>query len=76
MNVTTRLGGTAVAKQARWEGTRPDDLHYGHPRMPLSERAKIFMPFDALKGFREAIEEREHLTLEAQRDFYEEEPPA
>jgi len=34
------------------------------------------MPFDALKGFREAIEEREHLTLEAQRDFYEEEPPA
>ena len=24
------------------------------PRMPMSERAKIFMPFDALKGYREA----------------------
>jgi hypothetical protein len=27
--------------------------------MPMSERAKIFMPFDALKGYREALAERE-----------------
>ena len=27
--------------------------------MPPSERAKIFMPFDALKGLREALRETE-----------------
>ena len=42
------------------------DLHYGHPRMPLSERAKIFVPFDPLKGFREALEEQERRALEGQ----------
>lgn len=39
--------------------SRDLDLHYGHPRMPLSERAKIFVPFDPLKGFREALQEQE-----------------
>ena len=34
----------------------PDDAFRArHPAMPLSRRAKIFAPFDALKGFREAI---------------------
>ena len=28
-------------------------------RMPPSERAKIFMPFDALKGLREVLRETE-----------------
>lgn len=40
------------------------DLHYGHPRMSLADRAKIFNPFDPLKGFREALREEE---LKAQR---------
>jgi len=26
------------------------------PRMPMEERAKIFLPFAALKGFEEAVE--------------------
>ena len=26
-----------------------------HPKMPLSQRAKIFSPFDALKGYSEEI---------------------
>lgn len=34
--------------------------------MPLEERAKIFIPFDPLKGFREALRERE---LEAEARF-------
>lgn len=34
-------------------------LHYGHPRMPLSDRAKIFVPFQALKGLDEALREQE-----------------
>ena len=36
-----------------------DPMHYGHPRMPLEERAKIFMPFDPLKGFRAELRRRE-----------------
>lgn len=28
-----------------------------HPKMPLSKRAKIFLPFDALNGFSTAIKE-------------------
>ena len=29
-----------------------------------SERAKIFMPFDALKGFKEALKEKEKIVVE------------
>ena len=29
-----------------------------HPRMPLASRAKIFMPFAALRGFEELIEKK------------------
>ena len=34
-----------------------------HPRMPRAERAKIFMPFAALKGFEEEIASRETRLL-------------
>lgn len=33
--------------------------------MPPSERAKIFMPFDALKGLREALQETEDRAEQA-----------
>ena len=32
-----------------------DDFSIKHPAMALSRRAKIFSPFDALKGFNEEI---------------------
>ncbi len=32
-----------------------DDFSVRHPAMDLSRRAKIFSPFDALKGFNEEI---------------------
>ncbi len=35
-----------------------------HPKMDRENRAKQFMPFDALKGFREALAEKERLTVE------------
>ncbi len=38
---------------------REDDFYVRHPRMPLSERAKIFMPFEPLKGYRALLAERE-----------------
>ena len=52
-------------RRERQAGDSPSlDLHYGHRRMPLSERAKIFVPFDPLKGFREALAEEERKALE------------
>ena len=54
----------------RLEGTRvANERNSERPRMPLEERAKIFKPFDPLKGFREALEERERLARESIRDF-------
>ena len=35
-----------------------------HPSMPPSKRAKIFSPFDALRGFSEAVEEKDELYVE------------
>lgn len=37
----------------------PDDFYLRHPRMDLGLRAKIFIPFEPLRGFREALLERE-----------------
>lgn len=34
------------------------------PKMDRADRAKQFMPFDALKGFREALAEKERLAEE------------
>ncbi len=44
-------------------------MHYGHPRMSRANRAKIFMPFDALKGLREALAEREREAQSHIKDF-------
>ena len=33
--------------------------HLPRPRMPLSQRAKIFIPFDPLKGFQDALRQKE-----------------
>lgn len=47
------------------------------PRMPVSERAKIFMSFDALKGLREALAEREEklglVSHEVSHEYFDEE---
>ena len=36
-----------------------DSFSVKHPSMPLEKRAKIFSPFDALKGFKEAISSKD-----------------
>ena len=52
-----------------------DDFSIRHPKMQLSQRAKIFSPFSALKGFEEAIHEKlEHYT--DKRELTEEEQEA
>lgn len=32
-------------------------------KMPISERAKQFMPFAAVKGYHEALAKKEHITV-------------
>ena len=65
-----------VALQGRPTHQPMDNFSIRHPAMPLSRRAKIFSPFDALKGFAEAIASREvsyfprqQLTEEECRDL-------
>ena len=40
---------------------RDDPFRIRHPKMPRDKRAKIFSPFDALKGFSEALAAQEAL---------------
>ena len=47
-----------------YEAGRPkhekyDSFSLKHPSMELGKRAKIFSPFDALKGLKEALDEKE-----------------
>ena len=42
-----------------------------HPKMERSNRAKQFMPFDALKGFRETLLEKEQ-SIMMEQDLPEE----
>ena len=53
-------GGRALQRGSH-DGTAsgPDDFYLRHPRMDLGLRAKIFIPFEPLRGFREALLERE-----------------
>ena len=44
-----------VLEKGRPIHTKGDDFYIKHPPMDLSRRAKIFSPFDALKGYDEAI---------------------
>ena len=44
-----------VYERGKPKHTPFDDFSIKHPAMDLSRRAKIFSPFDALKGFNEEI---------------------
>jgi len=52
-----------------------DDFSLKHPKMLLSQRAKIFSPFAALKGFEEAIDEKVQVYVE-KRELNDEEQEA
>lgn len=48
-----------VIKKGKPQHGKCDSFTLRHPPMPMSKRAKIFCPFDALKGFGEMIAEKE-----------------
>ena len=54
---------------------RCDDFSLKHPKMLLSQRAKIFSPFAALTGFEEAIDEKVRPYVE-KRELNDEEQAA
>ena len=54
-----------VAVKGRPEHRGWDSFTIRHPPMPASRWAKIYAPFDALKGFDEAIEAQEEALVES-----------
>lgn len=64
--------GQSTSEEVTWGGMSKKTGHSGmpsaaytsHPRMPMSERAKIFVPFNPLKGFSEALREQERIADE------------
>ena len=49
-----------------------DSFYLKHPPMKLSKRAKIFCPFDALKGFNETVQSKEVVYV-SKKELNEEE---
>ena len=58
----------AVCEKGRPVHKMPDEFAVKHPPMPLEKRAKIFSPFDALKGFNEAISSKEAESMSGPED--------
>lgn len=52
-----------------------DDFSIRHPKMQLSQRAKLFSPFSALRGFEEAIDSKLECYVD-KRELTEEESEA
>ena len=52
-----------VIKAGKPTHQKYDIFYLKHPPMQLSKRAKIFSPFDALKGFNDAIQSKEVLYV-------------
>ena len=66
---------SAMLAHGRPAHGRCDDFSLRHPPMQLSQRAKIFSPFAALRGFEEAIDDKRKLYVE-KRELSEEEQAA
>lgn len=60
-NVPLNFPYLDVFNQGKPQHNSYDEFHIRHPQMDLGRRAKIFSPFDALKGFDEAISAKEEL---------------
>ena len=59
-----------VVARGRPQHDKWDDFRIKHPPMARNQRAKIFNPFDALRGFQEALEEKE-VRYELKRELDE-----
>ena len=55
MNMPAGFRYKDVFEKGKPQHDRFDSFSIRHPRMDVGKRAKIFAPFDALKGFDEAV---------------------
>ena len=60
-----------LAKAGRPKHEKFDDFWLRHPPMDLNRRAKIFAPFDALKGYKELIKASEEAVRKQQESVVE-----
>ncbi len=56
-NKSTGVNVGQVANGSAMRDAKPPALP--RPRMPLAQRAKIFIPFDPLKGYQDALRQKE-----------------
>ena len=61
INIFRRTSNTARRTFTAVRSTTGDAFAAKHPRMHREKRAKQFAPFDALSGFSESIEEKNHI---------------
>ncbi len=59
MNMPKDFPYRGILKKGRPKHRKYDDFWRRHPTMDVSHRAKIFSPFDALRGFDEGIHKKE-----------------
>ena len=77
MNNTTDTGSLSSFRYREvYEKGKPvheknDSFSVKHPPMELSRRAKIFSPYDALKGFSEELAKAEQETANGFKDKHE-----
>lgn len=60
-----------IFERGKPEHTMLDPFRIRHPKMDVRKRAKIFAPFDALRGFSEAVAAKD-IIYEAKRKLNEE----
>ena len=60
-----------LAKAGRPKHEKFDEFWLRHPPMDLNRRAKIFSPFDALKGYKELIKASEEEVRKEQESVVE-----
>ncbi|MBP5249790.1 MAG: hypothetical protein J6Z46_07285 [Lachnospiraceae bacterium] len=65
----------AVYEKGKPVHKKTDDFYIKHPPMDLSKRAKIFSPFDALRGFGDALASKEKPGGILPEDHTDEETP-
>ena len=61
--VVSRDAGTNAYKDIIDWNYPLENGHFLHPKMTIADRAKIFAPFAALKGYEDAIREKQKLVV-------------
>ena len=72
MNTTVENKYRFAFSRSRPQHERCDDFSIRHPKMQMSQRAKIFSPYSALKGFEELIDNKGRIYVE-KRELNEDE---